>query len=61
MKVVGLYQELLTTKEVDTKKEEDKDKNYDAQQATESLDVDDYEVNDDFDESMEAFDGNSGE
>ena len=61
LKVVGLYQELLTTKEVDTKKEEDKDKNYDAQQATESMDVDDYEVNDDFDESMEAFDGNSGE
>ena len=61
LKVVGFYQELLTNKEVEDKKVKDTEKNYDAKQAEESMDIDDYEVNDDFDESMEAFDGNSGE
>jgi hypothetical protein len=55
---VGLYQELLTQQEIDDP--EQKEKNYDAQQEAESLDIDDYEVNDDVDETMEALD-NSGE
>jgi len=60
LKVVGFYQELLNNKEIDDKKDKEKDENYDAQQAFESIDVDDYEINDDIDDSMEAFD-NSGE
>ena len=60
LKVAGFYQELLTNKEIEDKKDKEKDENYDAQQAGESLDIDDYEVNDDFDDSMEALD-NSGE
>jgi len=60
LKVFGFYQELLNNKEIDDKKEKEKDVNYDAQQAFESIDIDDYEINDDVDESMEALD-NSGE
>jgi hypothetical protein len=60
LKVVGFYQELLNNKEIEDKKDKEKDENYDAQQAFESIDIDDYEVNDDIDDSMEAFD-NSGE
>jgi hypothetical protein len=60
LKVVGFYQELLNNKEIDDKKEKEKDSNYDAQQAFESMDIDDYEINDDIDESMEALD-NSGD
>jgi len=56
LKVSGFYQELLTTKEVEDKKEKDKDENYDAQQAVESIDIDDYEVDDDIDGTMEALD-----
>ena len=61
LKVVGFYQELLTNKEAEEKKVQDTEKNYDAKQAEDSMDIDDYEINDDFDESMEALDGNSGE
>jgi hypothetical protein len=60
LKVVGFYQELLNNKEIDEKQEKEKDENYDAQQAFDSMDVDDFEINDDIDESMEAYD-NSGE
>jgi hypothetical protein len=60
LKVVGFYQELLNNKEVEDQKEKQKNENYDAQQAFESMDIDDYEVNDDVDETMEALD-NSGE
>lgn len=60
LKVVGFYQELLNNKEVEDQKEKQKNENYDAQQAFESMDIDDYEVNDDIDETMEALD-NSGE
>ena len=60
LKVVGFYQELLNNKEVEDNKEKEKEGNYDAQQAFESMDIDDYEVNDDIDDSMEALD-NSGE
>ena len=60
LKVVGFYQELLNNKEIDDKKDKEKNDNYDAQQAFESMDIDDYEINEDFDESMEALD-NSGE
>ena len=61
LKVVRFYQELLTNKEAEEKKVQDTEKNYDAKQAEDSMDIDDYEINDDFDESMEALDGNSGE
>ena len=50
----------MNNKEIDDKKEKEKDSNYDAQQAFESMDIDDYEINDDIDESMEALD-NSGD
>jgi hypothetical protein len=40
LKVVGFYQELLNNKEIDDKKEKEKDSNYDAQQAFESMDID---------------------
>jgi hypothetical protein len=56
LKVIGFYQELLNNKEIEDKKEKEKDDNYDAQQAFESMDIDDFEINDDIDESMEAYD-----
>jgi len=59
LKVVGFYQELLSNKEADEKKEKDNDANYDAKQEFESLDIDDFEVNDDFDEGVDALDGPS--
>ena len=49
------YQSLMEL--VMRSKEKEKDENYDAQQAMESLDIDDYEVDDDIDGSTEAFDG----
>jgi hypothetical protein len=61
LKVTGFYQELLNNKEIEDKKEKEKDDNYDAQQAIESLDIDDYEVDDDIDGTMEALDGGSYE
>ena len=60
LKVVGFYQELLTNQEAEDKKDKEKDENYDAQQAFESLDIDDYDVDDDYDGAMEALD-NPGE
>jgi len=60
LKVVGFYQELLTNQEVEDKKDKEKDENYDSQQAFESLDIDDYDVDDDYDGAMEALD-NPGE
>ena len=55
IKPVGLYQELLTQHEIDDP--EQKEKNYDAIQESESLDIDDYEVDDDIDGRMEALEG----
>jgi hypothetical protein len=60
LKVVGFYQELLTNQEAEDKKDKEKDENYDTQQAFESLDIDDYDVDDDYDGTMEALD-NPGE
>lgn len=55
LKVVGHYMELLTQQEIDDpdKKEEE----YSAQEAFDSLDIDDYEKDDDIDGTMEALDG----
>jgi hypothetical protein len=53
LQVKGHYQELLTQDEIDDRKEE----NYNAQQMFDSLDIDDYEYNDDIDGRMEALDG----
>ena len=55
LKIVGHYQELLTQHEIDdpNKKEEA----YSAQEAFDSLDIDDYEVDDDIDGTAEALDG----
>lgn len=55
LKISGHYQELLTQKEIDDP--EQKERDYDAQEEFNSLDIDDYEENDDIDESMEALDG----
>jgi hypothetical protein len=61
LKITGFYQELLNNKEVEDKKEKEKDENYDAQQAMESMDIDDYDnEGDDIDGTMEALD-NSGD
>jgi hypothetical protein len=60
LKVVGFYQELLNNKEIDSRVDKEKDTNIDTKEAFESMDVDDYEVNDDIDESMEAYDGDMG-
>ena len=57
LKVVGFYQELLNSKEIDDQNQKQKDDNTDAKEAFESMDVDDYEVDDDVDGTMEAYDG----
>ena len=55
LKLVGHYQELLTQQEIDDpdKKEDE----YSTQEAIDSLDIDDYEVDDDIDGRAEALDG----
>ena len=55
LKVVGHYQELLTQQEIDDPTV--KDEKYSADEANNSLDIDDYEQNDDIDETAEALDG----
>jgi len=60
LKVSGFYQELLNNKEIEEQNEKEKDNNIDTVEAFESLDIDDYEIDDDIDGSMEALD-NSGE
>ena len=52
---IGLYQELFAEGEIDENKI--KENNYDAQEAKDSMDIDDYEVDDDIDGTMEALDG----
>jgi hypothetical protein len=54
-KVVGHYQELLTQQEIDDP--DRKEAQYSDQEAAESLDIDDYEKDDDIDGSFEALDG----
>jgi hypothetical protein len=57
LKVVdGFYQELLNDTEINNEKEQNKDNNIDAKEAIESIDIDDYEMDDDVDGSMEALD-----
>ena len=55
LKVVGHYQELLTQQEIDDP--DKKDQNYTEQEAFDSLDIDDYEHDDDIDGAAEALDG----
>jgi hypothetical protein len=55
LKVIGHYQELLTQQEIDDP--DRKEEEYSAQEAFDSLDIDDYEKNDDFDGAAEALDG----
>jgi hypothetical protein len=55
LKVVGNYMELLTQQEIDDP--EKKEKEYDAKEEFDSLDIDDYEKDDDIDGSFEALDG----
>jgi hypothetical protein len=55
LKAVGHYQELLTQQEIDDP--DSKEENYSAQEAFNSLDIDDYEQDDDIDGAAEALDG----
>ena len=55
LKPTGYYQDLLTKEEIDDP--ERKDAAYDEEQAKESLDIDDYEVDDDIDGVGEMMDG----
>ena len=55
LKVVGHYQELLTQQEIDDP--DKKDQQYSEQEAFDSLDIDDYEQDDDVDGAAEALDG----
>ena len=55
LKVVGHYQELLTQQEIDDPNQ--KDEKYSEQEANNSLDIDDYEQDDDVDGAAEALDG----
>ena len=54
---VGMYNELVNANENEEDKEKVKEANYDAQEAHDAFDVDDYEVDDDIDGTAEAFDG----
>ena len=56
LKVVGFYQELLDNKEFGNNCDKEKDNNIDTREASESMDIDDYEVDDDIDYSIEALD-----
>ena len=60
LRVVGSYQELVDVNEIDEKqKEEEKEKEYDKKEEQTSLDLDDYEEDDlfdDFDPSDEFMD-----
>ena len=55
LKVVGHYQELLSQQEIDDP--DKKEESYSAQEAFDSLDIDDYEQDDDIDGAAEALDG----
>jgi hypothetical protein len=57
IKPIGLYQELFSGEIDETTKEQEKEKNIDAREEMEAIDVDDYEQDDDIDGTMEAFDG----
>jgi hypothetical protein len=55
LKPIGYYQELLTQEEIDDP--ERNEANYDEQEAKGSLDIDDYEINDDEDGVVETLHG----
>ena len=55
LKVVGHYMELLTQQEIDDP--DRKETEYSAKEASDSMDIDDYEKDDDIDGTMEALDG----
>ena len=60
LKVVGFYQELLNNKEINDIEKNESDNKTDAIEENQSMDIDDYEVDDDIDGTMEAYD-NDGE
>ena len=53
LKIVGYYQELLTNEEVNNP--DKKEELYDEQEIKDAFDLDEYDYNDDFDETMDAF------
>jgi hypothetical protein len=55
LKMVGHYQELLTQQEIDDPEKEEEA--YSMQEAKDSLDIDDYDQDDDIDGAAEALDG----
>jgi hypothetical protein len=55
LKVVGHYMELLNQQEIDDP--DKKEQEYSAKEAFDSMDIDDYEKDDDIDGTMEALDG----
>ena len=55
LQVVGSYNELLNSQEINDP--DNDDEKYDEEEAVVSLDIDDYEVNDDIDDRIEALDG----
>ena len=57
LKVIGFYQELLNNKEINDKEDRETNENIDTKEGFESIDIDDYEIDDDIDNSMEALDG----
>jgi hypothetical protein len=52
----GFYQELLHNKEINNENDKNKDDNIDTKEAFQSIDIDDYDIDDDIDDSMEALD-----
>ena len=58
LKIDGTYEDLINNKEFkdENENENEKNRNIDSKEASQSLDIDDYEINDDIDDSMEALD-----
>jgi hypothetical protein len=54
---MGIYNELINENDSEIDKEKLKEQNYDAQEAIDAFDIDDYEVDDDIDGTAEALDG----
>ena len=56
LKIDGTYEDLINNKEFKDENENEKNRNIDSKEASQSLDIDDYEINDDIDDAMEALD-----
>jgi D-ribose pyranose/furanose isomerase RbsD len=55
----GFYEELLNNKEINYENDKNKDANIDMREANQSLDIDDFEVDEDIDYSMEVLDNDN--